>query len=108
VDTAAGDSVTRSWVALDVNLYQYNASTGSAARGERAGHALQSDSGLLVFARLYRRSKFNWRPRAGVLLGVRIISIRRNTSTSMTPRDAINLVLRHDGGTPSFPKLNSA
>ena len=36
--------------------------------------------------------EYNWSARAGVLLGVRIISIGRNTAPTVTPALAVNLV----------------
>jgi len=36
--------------------------------------------------------EYNWSSRMGVLLGVRIIEIGRNTSATITPAIAINMV----------------
>ena len=90
VDAAAEYSLTRSWVlALDV-VYQYNAST--AVRGSVAGENFQADSGSSYYVAFAPAVEYNWSARAGVILGVRIINIGRNTTASVTPAVAINLV----------------
>lgn len=93
VDAAAEYSLTRSWVlALDV-VYQYNANThvrGSAP--SLPGGQLELDSGSSYSVGFAPALEYNWSARAGVLLGVRIIEIGRNTSASVTPALAVNLV----------------
>ena len=93
VDAAAEYSVTRNWVlALDL-VYQYNANTQvRGALASAPGTPLQTDSGSSYSFGFAPAIEYNWSARAGVLLGVRIISIGRNTSTSVTPAIAINLV----------------
>lgn len=92
-DASAEYSLTRSWVlAVDV-VYQYNAST--RVRGTLttpASTVLQADSGSSYSLGFAPAIEYNWSARAGVLLGVRIISIGRNTTTSVTPAVALNLV----------------
>ena len=91
VDAAAEYSVTRNWVlALDV-VYQYNFNTRLA--GTAAGGALLADSGSSYSVGFAPAIEYNWSARAGVLLGVRIISLGRNITTTVTPAVAVNLVL---------------
>jgi hypothetical protein len=93
VDAAAEYSVTRNWVlALDV-VYQYNANTQvRGALASTPATPLQADSGSSYSLGFAPAIEYNWSARAGVLLGVRIIGIGRNTSTSITPAIAVNLV----------------
>jgi Putative MetA-pathway of phenol degradation len=90
IDASAEYSVTREWVvALDV-VYQHNDSTqvhGSSPAGQFS--VASGSSYSLAFAPAV---EYNWSARAGVLLGVRIIQIGRNTSASVTPAVAVNLV----------------
>ena len=90
-DAAGEYSVTRNWVlAMDV-IYQYNANT--RVRGGVPGSAvLQSDSGSSYSLGFAPGIEYNWSARAGVLLGVRINSLGRNTTTTVTPALAVNLV----------------
>jgi hypothetical protein len=90
VDAAGEYSLTRSWVlALDV-VYQYNANT--RVRGSSGGAPFNADSGSSYSLGFAPAIEYNWSARAGVLLGVRVIGTGRNTSTSVTPALAINLV----------------
>jgi hypothetical protein len=95
VDAAAEYSLTRSWVlALDV-VYQYNANThvrGSAPSLPAGQLQLQLDSGSSYSVGFAPALEYNWSARAGVLLGVRIIEVGRNTAASVTPALAVNLV----------------
>lgn len=92
VDAAGEYSLTRSWVlALDV-VYQYNASTQVRGSFPRPAGSEQADSGSSYSLGFAPAIEYNWSARAGVLLGVRVISIGRNTTTSITPAIAINLV----------------
>ncbi len=90
IDASAEYSITREWVvALDV-VYQHNDSThlhGSQPSGE-----FSADSGSSYSLGFAPAIEYNWSARAGVLLGVRIIQIGRNTSASITPAVAVNLV----------------
>ncbi len=91
VDAAAEYSVTRSWVlALDV-VYQYNFNTRVA--GTSPAGAVAADSGTSYSVGFAPAIEYNWSARAGVLLGVRIISLGRNITTTLTPALAVNLVL---------------
>jgi len=103
-DWAAEYSVTRSWVlALDV-VYQGNGDT--AVQGIQAGGAAMlptpgapppgpyetrsGSSHAIVFAPAI---EYNFSSAVGLLLGVRIIQIGRNTEGSLTPALALNMVL---------------
>jgi Putative MetA-pathway of phenol degradation len=91
VDAAAEYSLTRNWVlALDV-VYQYNFNTRLAG-GLPAG-AVMTDSGSSYSVGFAPAIEYNWSARAGVLIGVRIISLGRNITTTVTPAVAVNLVL---------------
>jgi hypothetical protein len=101
VDASAEYSATRNWVvALDV-VYQHNDSTrvsgtldssapGSAIPGIPAPFTSASGSSYsLGFAPAI---EYNFSAAIGVLLGVRIIDIGRNTSSTITPALALNMV----------------
>jgi hypothetical protein len=90
VDAAGEYSLTRSWVlAMDV-VYQYDANT--RVRGSAAGTGFNADSGTSYSLGFAPAIEYNWSARAGVLLGVRVIGIGRNITTSVTPALAVNLV----------------
>jgi Putative MetA-pathway of phenol degradation len=90
IDASAEYSVTREWVlALDI-VYQHNDSTH--VHGSQPGGQFSADSGSSYSLGFAPAIEYNWSARAGVLLGVRIIQIGRNTSGSITPAIAINLV----------------
>jgi hypothetical protein len=97
VDAAAEYSLTRSWVlALDV-VYQHNDSTrvsGSvpAAPPAPGSAPYEHQSGSSYSLGFAPAIEFNWSSRIGVLLGVRIIEIGRNTAATLTPAIAINMV----------------
>lgn len=93
-DLAGEYSLTRNWVlALDV-VYQHNASTRITSRlppgPASAPYPLESGSSYYVgFAPAI---EYNFSSQIGVLLGVRIIDIGRNTASSVTPAVAVNMV----------------
>ncbi len=90
IDASAEYSLTREWVlALDV-VYQHNDSTH--LHGSSPGGAVSADSGSSYSLGFAPAIEYNWSARAGVLLGVRIIQIGRNTAATITPAVAINLV----------------
>jgi hypothetical protein len=90
VDASAEYSVTREWVAaLDV-VYQHNASTH--VHGTVPGGEFAADSGSSWSLGFAPAIEYNWSAQGGVLLGVRIIQIGRNTSAGITPAVAVNLV----------------
>jgi Putative MetA-pathway of phenol degradation len=95
-DAAAEYSLTRSWVlALDV-VYQHNDSTrltGTVApMGAPAGAQIEHESGSSYSLGFAPAIEYNWSPRMGALLGVRIIEIGRNTTATVTPAIALNMV----------------
>jgi len=97
-DVAAEYSVTRSWVlALDV-VYQHNDSTRltgtvlPAPMGAPAGSQIEHQSCSSYSLAFAPAIEYNWSPRMGVLLGVRIIEIGRNTTATVTPAIAVNMV----------------
>jgi len=96
-DAAAEYSLTRSWVlAFDV-VYQHNDSTRltgtmPAAPPANAASPIEQESGSSWSLGFAPAIEYNWSSRMGVLLGVRIIEIGRNTSATITPAIAINMV----------------
>ncbi len=97
VDAAAEYSVTRNWVlALDV-VYQHQGDTlvrgeVSPLTGGPAGGSFSANSGSGYSLQLAPAIEYNLNSRIGVLLGVRIIAAGRNTTASVTPAVAVNLV----------------
>jgi hypothetical protein len=102
-DASAEYSVTRNWVlALDV-VYQHNDSTQVSGSQAPLG-VLATQAGPLVptpYASASGASwslgfapaiEYNFSSRIGVLLGVRIIHIGSNTSSTITPALALNMV----------------
>jgi hypothetical protein len=90
VDAAGEYSITRSRVAAMDLVYQYNGNTG--VRGSAGGASFNADSGSSYSLSFAPAIEYNWSARAGVLLGVRIIGIGRNITTTVTPALAVNLV----------------
>jgi hypothetical protein len=90
-------SVTRSWVlALDV-VYERGASTsvvGSYFNGDNATQSseVRESSGVSRSLGFAPAVEYNWSARMGVIAGVRIIPIGHNTSATVTPVAAINMV----------------
>jgi len=101
-DAAAEYSVTSNWVlALDI-VYQHNDNThvsGSVTPGAPLGApgvpampTFQIDSGESYSLGFAPAIEYNFSSRIGVLLGVRIIPIGRNTGATVTPAIALNMV----------------
>jgi hypothetical protein len=97
-DAAAEYSLTRHWVlALDV-VYQHNDSTrvtgtvSSASMPITAGAEFEQQSGSSYSLGFAPAIEYNWTNRIGALLGVRIIEIGRNTTATITPAIALNMV----------------
>jgi len=96
-DAAAEYSVTRNWVlALDV-VYEHQGDT--LVRGEVAppaggsgGGRFSADSASLYALQLAPAIEYNFSSRIGVLLGVRLFAAGRNTTSSVTPALALNMV----------------
>ena len=97
-DAAAEYSLTRSWVlAFDV-VYQHNDSTRltgavpPAPPSTGAASQIEHQSGSSWSLGFAPAIEYNWSSRMGVLLGVRIIEIGRNTTATVTPAIAVNMV----------------
>ncbi len=93
-DLAGEYSLTRNWVlALDV-LYQYSASTRITSRlpPGPASAPYPLESGSAYYVGFAPAIEYNLSSQVGVLLGVRIIDIGRNTASSVTPAVAVNMV----------------
>jgi len=89
-DLAFEYSVTRNWVlALDV-FYQHDAST--RIRGEQDGASFAAESGSAWRLGLAPALEYNFTSRVGVIFGARWFAAGRNTSASVTPVAAINMV----------------
>jgi hypothetical protein len=92
-DAAAEYSVTRNWVlALDV-VYQHDDSTrvtGTVLATSAPG--FQSSSGSSYSIGFAPAIEYNWTARVGAIFGVRIIEMGRNTTASVTPAIALNMV----------------
>jgi hypothetical protein len=83
-------SVTRNWVlALDA-FYQHDSST--RVRGETQGVPFSADSGSSWRVGLAPAIEYNFNSRVGVIVGARWFAAGRNTSASVTPVAAINIV----------------
>lgn len=83
-------SVTRNWVlALDA-FYQHDSST--RVRGETQGVPFSADSGSAWRFGLAPAIEYNFNSRVGVIVGARWFATGRNTSASVTPVAAINIV----------------
>ena len=98
-DAAAEYSLTRHWVlALDL-VYQHNDSTrvtGTTSAPMPVGGAppaqYEQQTGSSYSLGFAPAIEYNWTSRVGVLLGVRIIEIGRNTNATVTPAIALNMV----------------
>ena len=98
-DVAAEYSLTRNWVlALDV-VYQHNDSTRVMGVVSPAsmpmgvpGAEFEQHSGSSFSLGFAPAIEYNWTSRIGALLGVRIIEIGRNTTATITPAIALNMV----------------
>jgi hypothetical protein len=91
-------SVTRNWVlALDV-FYQRDASTrirGTdlvTVNGAPERVRFEAESGSAWRLGLAPAIEYNWSSRVGVIIGARWFAAGRNTSASVTPVAAINMI----------------
>ena len=92
-DGAAEYSLTRNWVlAFDV-VYQHNESTRVSGTASPGGMPLEHASGSSYSLGFAPAIEYNLSSTVGVLLGVRIIEIGRNTEATVTPAIAVNMVL---------------
>ena len=93
VDAAAEYSATRNWVlAFDV-VYQHNESTRVTGTVSAGGMPLEQASGSSCSIGFAPAIEYNLSSAVGVLFGVRIIEIGRNTDATITPAIAVNMVL---------------
>jgi hypothetical protein len=95
VDTAAEYSVTRNWVLAADLIYQHDGSTrvtGSEPATAGAPGFVNLESGASDYLAVAPAVEFNWSARAGVIVGARIFVAGRNTTASVTPVAAVNLV----------------
>jgi hypothetical protein len=98
VDASWEYSLTRSWVlALDAT-YRYQNSTRVTGSDGLASPGMK-DSGKIRFETGYNDAigfapaiEYSWNSKVGILLGVRVIPIGRNTAATITPAIAINIV----------------
>lgn len=94
---AAEYSVTRNWVlALDL-VYEHSGSTrvagtGPATPGATAFESLITETGASESQGLAPAIEYNFTSTVGVIAGVRILESGRNTTGSITPVAAVNLV----------------
>jgi len=87
LDLAAEYSMTRNWVLAFDATYGFNANTPIT------GSAVRLNSGSSTPLGFAPALEYNWSPRYGVILGTRIIPAMRNTTPSVTPAVAVNMVL---------------
>jgi len=94
VDLSGEYSLTRHWVlALDATYrHQGNTSVAGYNALNSTGLLIQLNSGASDAFGLAPAIEYNWQRSIGVLLGVRLIPIARNTSATITPALAINFV----------------
>jgi hypothetical protein len=92
-DAAAEYSLTRNWVlAFDV-VYQHNESTRVVGTTSGGAVPLEQTSGSSYSIGFAPAIEYNMSSTIGVLFGVRIIEIGRNTDAAITPAIAVNMVL---------------
>jgi hypothetical protein len=100
VDGAVEYSMTRNWVlALDI-AYEHDAATGvsgTVIAGQGGGGPgtatplqLRSNPSETLFAA--PAVEYNWSARVGVIVGARLVPAGRNTTATVTPVAAINVV----------------
>jgi hypothetical protein len=93
VDAAAEYSVTQNW-ALSMDVYYEGDGrtvlTGGLTQPQPASY--RNELPTSDYVALAPAIEFNWSPRFGIIVGARIVGIGRNTSASVTPVAAINMV----------------
>jgi hypothetical protein len=96
VDLSWEYSATRRWVAALDTTYRHTANTrviGTEPAGDLPGTIpVVANSGPSKAYGLAPAVEYSWKPYLGVLVGVRIIPAGRNTSETITPAIAINIV----------------
>jgi hypothetical protein len=73
-------------------VYQHNDSTRVAGTVSPAAMPFAHESGSSYSLGFAPAIEYNWTSRVGALLGVRIIEIGRNTTATVTPAIALNMV----------------
>jgi len=94
VDASWEYSVTRSWVlALDA-VYRHQTDTRVVGQNTLVPNSpiIRTDLGTTDAFALAPALEYSWKPSIGVLLGVRLIPVGRNTPATITPAIAINYV----------------
>ncbi len=95
-DAAAEYSLTRNWVLAADLIWSHSASTRvsgtDVATGTVTSGFVNLQSGSSEYLALAPAVEFNWSPRMGVIVGARIFVAGRNTTASITPVTAINMV----------------
>jgi len=85
-------SMTRSWVlALDV-MYRHGDATHVLGRDALSSSEIQQSTGTSDAFGFAPGVEFSWKPTIGVLLAARVIPTGHNTTSSITPAIAINIV----------------
>jgi hypothetical protein len=85
-------SITREWVvALDV-VYQHDDNTRVSGFNFETGTPFEANSGSSWRVAVAPAIEYNWTSRVGVIVGARWFPAGRNTSASVTPVAAINIV----------------
>lgn len=93
VDGAWEYSVTKRWVlALDATYRHQGNTSVSGENISDPSHPVLLNSGASDAFGLAPAIEYNWKPNLGVLLGVRLIPVGRNTLASITPALAVNFV----------------
>jgi hypothetical protein len=92
LDSSWEYSLTRRWVLAFESTYRHGTNTQVTGRNiidQATVHLNSGSSETIAFAPAV---EYSWKPTIGVLLGVRIIGLGHNTSTSITPAVALNFV----------------
>jgi hypothetical protein len=93
VDAAWEYSLTKEWVfALDATYRHQGNTSVNGYNISDPTQTIRLHSGPSDAFGLAPAIEYNWRPNLGVLLGVRLIPVGRNTSATITPALAINFV----------------
>ncbi len=94
VNAAWEYSLTRKWVvALDVIYHQAGNTPVTGYNIQDSSVGIRLNSGSSAGMGCAPGIEYNWNSRWGVIFGTRVIAPGRNTSTSVTPAVAINIVL---------------
>jgi hypothetical protein len=90
-DSAWEYSITRKWVVAFDLVYQHDGSTTvtGSAPSESEFHSRFESSAALILAPAI---EYNWNGKAGIIVGARIVPRGRNTTATVAPVAAVNLV----------------